>query len=84
MKTVTVRYFAALREALGQSEELLFIEGWTVGVVRDALIASSQTHAQMLARSRPVLMALNHEMCDEARFVQPGAELAFFPPVTGG
>jgi len=31
-----------------------------------------------------VRAALNQTLCDEAAAVQDGAEVAFFPPVTGG
>ena len=50
--SITVRYFASLREAL--------------------------------ARGRALRCALNQQMADEATPVPPGAEVAFFPPVTGG
>jgi molybdopterin synthase sulfur carrier subunit len=81
---VQVRYFASLREALGSGETLTLGPDATVGAVRDALIARSPAHAKALSRRRAVRMALNQTLCDEAAVVNDGAELAFFPPVTGG
>lgn len=81
---ITVRYFAALREALGASETVAHGEGLTLGALRDALIARGGAHAQALSRQRALRCALNQVMADEATPVPEGAEVAFFPPVTGG
>jgi molybdopterin synthase sulfur carrier subunit len=81
---VQVRYFAALREALGPSETLELPSGHTLGQLRDALLARGGRHAEVLARGRAVRCALNQAMADEATPVPEGAEVAFFPPVTGG
>ena len=81
---VAVRYFASIREALGPGETVEVAEGSTVGSVRDALIARGGAHAVGLARGRAIRSALNQVLCDEAAPVGEGAELAFFPPVTGG
>ncbi len=84
MITVKVRYFASLREALGASETVLLPAGVTLGQLRDALVARGGRHADMLARGRALRCALNQLMADEATPVPDGAEVAFFPPVTGG
>ena len=81
---VTIRYFAALREALGSAEAMEVGEGTTVGALRDQLIARDAAHAAALARGRAVRAALNQQMCDESALLAEGAEVAFFPPVTGG
>lgn len=82
--TVRVRYFASLREALGADETLTLAGAPTVGAVRDALLARTPRHADLLARGRAVRAALNQTLCDESTAVADGAEVAFFPPVTGG
>lgn len=82
--SVTVRYFASLRERLGASETVSIATGTTLGQLRDALIARDGTHADALARGRALRCALNQVMADEATPVPAGAEVAFFPPVTGG
>lgn len=81
---VQVRYFASLREALGTAEAVELPEGATVGTLRDVLLARGGAHAQVLARGRAVRCALNQVMADEAAVLGDGAEVAFFPPVTGG
>ena len=82
--TVNLRYFASLREALGASEVLRLPAGSTLGALRDALIARGGRHAEVLARGRAVRCALNQLMADETTLLPDGAEVAFFPPVTGG
>lgn len=81
---IQVRYFASIREALGAGETLELPDGSTVGAARDALIARGEAHAAALARGRALRSALNQSLCEEAAALSEGAELAFFPPVTGG
>lgn len=81
---IQVRYFASLREALGASESVEVPAGSTVGALRDTLLALGGRHAELLARGRAVRMALNQAMCEETAALADGAEVAFFPPVTGG
>ena len=45
---------------------------------------SQRAYAEALATGRAVRMALNQVMADEAAALADGAEVAFFPPVTGG
>jgi molybdopterin synthase sulfur carrier subunit len=81
---IQVRYFASLREALGAAEVLDLAEACTVHGLRERLIARSPRHAEVLARGRAVRCALDQQMCGEDAIVGEGAEVAFFPPVTGG
>lgn len=81
---VHVRYFASLREALGPQQTLELPAGSTLGDLRSLLLDQSPRHAEVLARGRAVRCALNQVMADEATAVPDGAEVAFFPPVTGG
>ena len=81
---IQLRYFASLREALGASENVEVAEGSTVAALRDMLLARGGRHAELLARGRAVRCALNQALCDESAALSDGAEVAFFPPVTGG
>lgn len=84
MKTVQVRYFAAIREAIGAGSETVQTGAATLAALRDELIARGGAHADVLARHRAVRMALNQAMVDETAPLGEHAEVAFFPPVTGG
>jgi molybdopterin synthase sulfur carrier subunit len=81
---VTVRYFASLREALGGQETVQVDGGTTLGALRDRLIASSPRHGQVLRRDRALRCAINQALADESALLEADAEVAFFPPVTGG
>ena len=81
---ITVRYFASLREALGPGQTLDLAEVTTLGGLRDQLSASSAAHAAALGRGRALRVALNQTLSDESVLVGDDAEVAFFPPVTGG
>ena len=81
---VTLKYFASIREAVGQSTETWQTQSSHLGGLRDELLARGEPYAQALARGRAVRMALNQEVCGEDAVLSEGCEVAFFPPVTGG
>ena len=86
MKTVTLRYFASIRETVGVGSETLRTDAPTLAALRDELIARGGAHAAALARGRAVRLALDQVMApdESASLPEGGAEVAFFPPVTGG
>lgn len=82
---VTVKFFASVREAVGAASETLALPDGvaTVGQLRAHLTARGDSWRQAL--SSPALrMAYNQVMCNADTAVADGAEVAFFPPVTGG
>jgi molybdopterin synthase sulfur carrier subunit len=81
---ITVKYFASIREAMGQGSEALDTAAATLAELRDALIARGGAGGEALARGRAVRMALNQVMSEEPVALTEGCEVAFFPPVTGG
>jgi molybdopterin synthase sulfur carrier subunit len=81
---ITVKYFASIREAIGHGSESLETSATTLAALRDELIARGDAYAHSLARGKTLRMALNQVMADESAPIVPGAEVAFFPPVTGG
>ncbi|WP_296491919.1 MoaD/ThiS family protein [Rhodoferax sp.] len=81
---VTVKYFASIREAIGVASEQRDTQAPSPGALREELIAMGGAYADCLARGKAVRMALNQVMCDESAAMGEGAEVAFFPPVTGG
>lgn len=75
--TITVCFFASLREQLGcDRRELDFRPGETVGEIWQR-VAADQPAPNILA-------AINHKHASMGDAVQDGDEVAFFPPVTGG
>ena len=81
---LNVKYFASVREAIGHGSETVESTAATLGALRDQLIARGGGYGQSLARGRTVRVALGQVMCDESAALHEGAEVAFFPPVTGG
>lgn len=84
MNNITVRYFASIREAVGQGSEMVSTTAATVGALRAELIARGGTYGECLAQGKAVRMAVNQELSRESDELPAGAEVAFFPPVTGG
>jgi sulfur-carrier protein len=81
--SVTVLYFASLREALGAERESLALPAEaTIASVR-ASLAARGGEWQRLASPR-IRAALNQVLASETEPLKAGDELAFFPPVTGG
>jgi molybdopterin synthase sulfur carrier subunit len=80
---IRLRYFASLREAIGLGQEVIDTQATTVGQVRNELLAKAAIY-QCLQRDKSVRMALNQIMVNETALLEDNAELAFFPPVTGG
>lgn len=81
---ITVKYFASIRETLDRGHESLQTQAGTLAALRDELIARGGPYADSLGRGRALRMALNQTLADESAALADGAEVAFFPPVTGG
>jgi sulfur-carrier protein len=81
---VSIKYFASIREAIGQGGETVQTEAANVGALRDELIARGGAYAQSLARGKSVRAAVAQVMRDDSAALEDGCEVAFFPPVTGG
>ena len=83
---ITILYFARLREALGNARERVEVPGdvATLGQLRAWLIARGDPWRDAFTRIAPIRAAVDHVVCGEETFLRDGAEVAFFPPVTGG
>jgi len=83
-----LKYFASLREALGAGGAIDFPPpgggAATAGALRAWLMAQSPEHARRLDPARAVRVAVDQVLADEDTPLADGAEVAFFPPVTGG
>lgn len=81
--TIRVLYFARLRDALGCAEETLPLTR-DVSAVLAHLRERGGVWARELAPDRTFCIAVNHEVARLDTPLTEGAELAIFPPVTGG
>jgi len=81
---VVVRYFAAVREALGSGEDVEVDPRADIASLRDALAARGGRHAEALGRQRVLRSARNRVLCAESAALADGDEVGFFPPLTGG
>jgi sulfur-carrier protein len=81
-----LKFFASLREALKVSEEKITIPSSvkTIADLRIHLFERGGVWSEVLANGKSLRCALNHQMVDPSTPLQEGAEVAFFPPVTGG
>ena len=77
--SITIKYFASLRESLGKSQDEL------------ELADTELTVAEVWTRLHPnrtipksTLAAVNRQHVPLEHPVRAGDEVAFFPPVTGG
>ena len=84
MLQIRVKYFASVRETLGCAAEAVATQAASLGQLRQELLARGGVYAQALSAEKAIRMALNQEMADESAPLSDGAEVAFFPPVTGG
>ena len=81
---IEVRYFAWLRERIGERAETIETEAATVADLVAELKERSEAHALAFADMSSVRVALDQELTDFDAPLQGRREVAFFPPMTGG
>lgn len=81
---IQLRYFASIREAIGTGSESVQTQAATLAALRAELVARGGAYADAFAPGKAVRVALNQAMSDETAPLADGAEVGFFPPVTGG
>ena len=82
MHIVRVLFFATLRDYVGsKSIELEIPSGTTVQELTDLLV-TKYTRLEKVKDS--MMAAINREYAAEQQVIPEGAEIAFFPPVSGG
>ena len=81
---ITVRYFASVREQIGLSQETIDTQSIDLAGLKNELIARGENYSQGLSDGKAIRMAMNQAVCDESTRLTDNAEVAFFPPVTGG
>ncbi len=79
---ISIRYFASLREIVGQGEETLAMpEGTTVAGARALLVTR---YPQLEALLERCLCAVNRGYVAAESVLHDGDELVFIPPMGGG
>ena len=82
MHIVKVLFFATLRDYIGaKSVELEIPKGSTVLGLTNMLLA---TYPGLEKVKDSMMAAINREYAEDGQVIPEGAEIAFFPPVSGG
>lgn len=81
---IHLRYFASVREQIGLAEETIETQAPNLNGLRAELIARGPAYASALETGKAIRMAMNQKVCDGDMPLAQNAEVAFFPPVTGG
>lgn len=76
---VRLRFFASLRERLGEGEERAVRPGTTAGALLEALLSERPEIGRVRIR-----IAVNERYVEAEHVLADGDEVAFFPPVSGG
>ena len=82
MNRVKILLFATLRDYTGsRSLEMEIPAGTTVAVLTEMLI---KAHPRLEKVRTSMMTAINREYARDEQVIPDNAEIAFFPPMTGG
>ena len=82
MNKVNVLFFATFRTRAGRSSlEVELNNGATVGELKDLLVGEIPA---LEASLHHTLVSINREFAFDEEIIPEGAEIALFPPVSGG
>ena len=81
-----ILYFASLREALAIDREEIDLPAdvLTAAALREHMRARGGAWESAFAPERTLRVAIDQSIASPDALLRDGAELAFFPPVTGG
>jgi molybdopterin synthase sulfur carrier subunit len=83
--SVTVLYFAALRDLAGVGEEKLEVASSGSELsVSNLLLELEQRHGSLQGRLDSVRVAVNEEFTERGALLRGGEVVALIPPVSGG
>lgn len=84
--TLTLRYFAWMRERIGRSEETLDVPAGiaTIADLVGWLKDQGPEYASAFERAEVIRAAIDHAHVQRDARLAGAREVAFFPPVTGG
>ncbi len=82
MNQITILFFATIKEKIGQKVLNLEIpDDYCVAALKDNLVGKYPLLLEVINRS---LVAVNQNFAQDDEKIPPHAEVAFFPPVSGG
>jgi molybdopterin synthase sulfur carrier subunit len=81
---INLRYFASVREQIGIASESIDTSSRDVSELRNELIARGEHYAIALSHGKAIRVAINQSVSSSNEPLTENAEVAFFPPVTGG
>ncbi len=82
MNKINILFFASLRDHVGmQSLKLDVPVGLTIGELKARLI---KTYPKLAPMKASMMAAINREYAEDGQALPIDAEIAFFPPVSGG
>jgi molybdopterin synthase sulfur carrier subunit len=84
--SLTLRYFAWVRERVGKPEEVIETPSniKTVGELMAWLASRSEEYAHAFENPRVIRAAIDHRHVKPEARIEGAGEIAFFPPMTGG
>ena len=84
--TVTLRYFAWVRERVGKPEEVVDLPAGvaTVGQLMTWLAGRGEEYAHAFENPKVIRAAIDKAHVRPDTPIGKAAEIAFFPPMTGG
>ncbi|MFC2064040.1 molybdopterin converting factor subunit 1 [Chloroflexota bacterium] len=82
MNSITVLFFANLKDITGKRKIMIEIpSASTIADLKEQLI---QDYPELDRFISVVIVSLNHEFADNEAIIPKDAEIAIFPPVSGG
>lgn len=83
---INLLFFASLREALATDREQIDLPGEVdnVAALRQWLTTRGPAWEASLGQGQAIRVAVNQALAEPDTPLSDGAEVAFFPPVTGG
>jgi molybdopterin synthase sulfur carrier subunit len=84
--TVKIRYFAWVRERVGKPEETIDLPAGvaTAGDLMAWLAGRGEEYAHAFENPKIIRVAINQTHVPSSTPIKSAAEIAFFPPMTGG
>lgn len=82
--SITVLYFASLRERLGRDRDEIQLPAGTVRELIERLKTERADLASVLETVPAWRVAVNQSLASQETALTDGDEVALFPPVTGG